>query len=352
LKYAIKYNGDEILLNKKLLPLKLMGVNFHGYGSAAYQNRSTPFPPQNYIDDSFRIFADNGITSVRVTFHWESWELDANQCRQDLNAIADSADKYGIMCIYDNHQWECSSWIGFGIGMPNSLMSGYYEKGTDGHIPNYSTKKDFWNKWWNRKIKTINGVDAWEAQLDYLKDIVKLLKNHKSTFGFEVLNEPEVFEISHYKKVGCYHDYMIKELRKLTDKPLLFCWALPHEVIDNPILQALTSPTIKDNLIYDGHSYPPSVFRMIYFKLITLLMRNIPLYIGEFNSGYTNGSTLTPEQFSQYVKRFKNFGTCGWAFWRWSYIEDQNIPAFNLTKVINDRIQPGPDFKYFLDAYL
>ena len=40
-----EYNGDEILLNKKLLPLKLMGVNFHGYGSAAYQNRSTPLPP-------------------------------------------------------------------------------------------------------------------------------------------------------------------------------------------------------------------------------------------------------------------------------------------------------------------
>jgi len=51
-------------------------------------------------------------------------------------------------------------------------------------------------------------------------------------------------------------------------------------------------------------------------------------------------------------KKVQKLWDLGWAFWRWSYIEDQNIPAFNLTKVINDRIQPGPDFKYFLDAYL
>ena len=68
-----------------------------------------------------------------------------------------------------------------------------------------------------------------------------------------------MFEISHYRKVGHYHDYMIKELRKLTDKQLLFCWALPHGVIDNPVLQALTRPTTKENVIYDGHSYPPSL---------------------------------------------------------------------------------------------
>jgi hypothetical protein len=38
-------------------------------------------------------------------------------------------------------------------------------------------------------------------------------------------------------------------------------------------------------------------------------------------------------------------GVCGWALWRWSYIEDQNIPAFNLAKVSDGRIQPGDLFK-------
>jgi aryl-phospho-beta-D-glucosidase BglC (GH1 family) len=92
-----------------------------------YIRTGLPPPPQNYIDDTFRIFADNGITCVRVTFYWESWELNANQCREDLDAIGEAADKYGVICIYDNHQWKCSSWIGCGIGMPNSLMSRYFE---------------------------------------------------------------------------------------------------------------------------------------------------------------------------------------------------------------------------------
>ena len=49
-------------------------------------------------------------------------------------------------------------------------------------------------------------------------------------------------------------------------------------------------------------------------------MGDIPLYMGEFNSGFTPGTTLTQKQFSEYVKRFKKFRTCGWALWRWSYI--------------------------------
>jgi hypothetical protein len=76
-------------------------------------------------------------------------------------------------------------------------------------------------------------ADGWDAQLDYLKravKLLKLLKHRKSTFGFEILNEPEVYSISHYRKVGHYHDYMIKELRKITEKPLFFCWALPRKV--------------------------------------------------------------------------------------------------------------------------
>ncbi|CAN5364641.1 hypothetical protein BH18THE2_BH18THE2_29170 [soil metagenome] len=330
------------------MSLKPVGINFHCYGSAAYQNRCTPIPPSNYVEDSFRIFADSKIVCVRVTFHWESWELDPDLCCEDLKNIAEIADKYGIMCIYDNHQWECSSWIGCGVGMPNSLMSVNCKKRTGRSKPDRNTKENFWRKWWNRKILTADGEDGWDAQLDFLSSIVKLLDGHKSTFGFEVLNEPEVYKISDYKNVGRYHHYIIKELRRITDKSLLFSWALPHGgVTDNPILQALVSPKIKDNVLYDSHSYPPSISRMMYFRLISFLMGNIPVYMGEFSSGFTNGTILTQEQLSAYVKRFEKFGTHGWALWRWSYIEDKNIPAFNLTRIIENRIQPGPIFNHY-----
>jgi len=328
--------------------MKGFGIKIHG--SSRYQNKTTPLPPQNYIEDSFRIFAENGITCIRVTVSWESWELDLNEFQEDLDLIAQAADKYDIKCLYDNHQWECSSWIGHGIGMPNSIMSNYYERRSSDSKPIYNIKKDFWNRWWNRQIKNTEGVDGWDAQLDYLKGIIKVLKDRKSTFGFEILNEPEVFSLLHYRKVGHYHDYTVRELRKITDKPLFFCWALPHGVIDTPGLQATVSPSTKNNVIYDGHAYPPSLSRMLYFRSITLLMGNIPLYMGEFNSGFTSGTTLTQNQVYEYIKRFKSFAPYGWALWRWSYIRDQNIPAFNLTNIVDNRIQPGIYFNYLRNA--
>jgi Cellulase (glycosyl hydrolase family 5) len=335
------------------LQLQLIGVNFHGYESSSYQNRSTPPPPENYIENSFRIFADSGITCVRVTFYWESWELNRDRCLDDLGAIADSADKHGIACIYDNHQWECSSWIGNGIGMPNSVMSRYYEMTPAERAANYNTKKNFWNRWWNRKIETAGGKDGWDAQLSYFADIIRRFNNRKSTFGFEILNEPEVFSLSHYNKIRQYHDYMIKELRKITDKPLIFCWALPHVSFDNPILQARIFPAYHkhNNVIYDGHSYPLSRTRMIYFRQIRRLMGNVPLYVGEFNSGFTSGAVLNQDQLYEYINMCKRFEVYGCALWRWSYIHDQNVPAFNLARIVDGKIQPGTYFNYFVKAF-
>src|SRR5262245_50735664 len=145
-------------------PLKLIGVNFHGYGSAAYQNRHNANPPRNYVDDSMKIFSSNGITCIRVPVHWESWEFNKDHFHNDLIEIADAADKHGIMCIYDNHQWECASWIGSGIGFPNSLMSQRYERtNRPTSKPEYNLKRDFWGRWWNRELETVDGVDCWKA---------------------------------------------------------------------------------------------------------------------------------------------------------------------------------------------
>lgn len=110
--------GDSVFRFDKVLHSNLIGINFHGYGSSMSQNRSTLPPPKNYIEDSFKIFVENRITCIRVTLYWESYEHDTDLFDADLNEISKMANRYGITCIYDNHQWECSSWIGCGIGMP------------------------------------------------------------------------------------------------------------------------------------------------------------------------------------------------------------------------------------------
>jgi hypothetical protein len=78
--------------------------------------------------------------------------------------------------------------------------------------------------------------------------------------------------------------------------------------------------------------------------------KKIPLYLGEFNSGYMKGNTLSESQIFEYIKRSKRFGTCGWAIWRWSYLQDQTIPAFNFAEIANDEIKPGVLFNYLVKA--
>src|ERR1044072_864755 len=58
------------------------------------------------------------------SFHkQESYEKNPEDFNQEIDDVSDMADKYDISCIYDNHQWECSSYLGYGIGFPNSILS-------------------------------------------------------------------------------------------------------------------------------------------------------------------------------------------------------------------------------------
>ncbi len=100
-----------------------IGVNFDGFKISEYQNSSKLIPPQRYIQDSFKIFREHGIDIVKIPVYWESYEKDPKGFIQELDIISDEADKSNISCLYDNHQWECSSFLGYGIGFPNSIVS-------------------------------------------------------------------------------------------------------------------------------------------------------------------------------------------------------------------------------------
>lgn len=326
-----------------------IGVNFQGFESSAYQNRTTPTPPQDYIEDSFQIFSKNNIFMLRIPYSWESWEYNKSNFYEDLEKISKVADAYNISCIYDNHQWECSSWLGCGIGMPNSLLSTNYQKNT-GSRPNRNVIKDFWKKWWNRKVINRDNVDGWEAQISFIKEIVAYLNNKKSTCGFEILNEPQVYHILDYNKIGHYHNFAMQELRKCTDKLLFFNAAVSHIPFDNPILQSQVAPTTKGDTLYDVHIYPPSSYNMRFFRLVCSLLQNVQIYIGEFNSGYKYGANLSKNKLIKYLKMFHKSKIFGGALWRWYYTQDSNIPAFNLTKIGNGKISPNVNFFNLVEA--
>ncbi len=334
----------------------LLGINFNSIWCAKYQNRSSmPIPPDSYIDDSFKIFQREGINCIRILIYWESYEHNTKEFLEELDFISNTADKYNILCIYDNHQWECSSYLGYGIGFPNSLLIPYFHKEDPKKIlmnpPTQDDLKNFWNNWWDRKLVTVEGKDGWDAQLDYLEIVIKRVKDKKSTLGFEILNEPQVYRWSDLKTVGKYHDHILEKLSLITDKTFFLCTVNSSISIENilPLMLSKIKPSkfIKNNLFYDIHLYPPSIPLLIIYKITSLLMDNIPIYAGEFNSGIKKGVTINQNDFIKYIKLLKWFSASGCALWQWSYTRDSDHPAFNLTEIINNKIRPNENFKNF-----
>lgn len=333
----------------------LFGINFHGFKCATYQNRpNTPTPPNSYIDDSFRIFSQAGIKCIRFPVYWESYEKNPEDFNQEIDDVSDMADKYDISCVYDNHQWECSSYLGYGIGFPNSILSQAFQRNHlnehSQNAPSHEDLEKFWNVWWDDGLKNNEGKSGWDAQLDYFKSIIKIVNHKKSTIGFEMLNEPQVFRQGDFKNVGSYHNYILRNLNTITDKILFLCYtnSASFNAINLPTEQARTVPSnsnLKKKIIFDVHPYPPSFLLMEYYKMLSSIIGNTPLYVGEFNAGIKKGITINEKQFNEYVKRLKDFSIYGGAFWEWSYVPDDEHPAFNLTQIRDNKIYPNASFE-------
>jgi hypothetical protein len=332
----------------------LFGVNFDAFKIAQHQNRKTVSPPNNYINDSFRFFAEGGLNCVRVPFYWESFEKDPTGFVEELVVISEEADKNGLMCIYDNHQWDCSSFLGHGIGFPNSLLSTAFQRepptGEYGNPPIRNELRKFWNQWWDRKLVNNENKDGWETQLDLLRTVIIKLNNKKSTLGFEILNEPQVFRSPDFKKVSRYHNFMVENLGHHTEKPLFFSYAVSNSIkaFDFPWRQARTRPTTtksKNTIVFDVHPYPPYYAVLLYYKLVATLMKNKLIFAGEFNAGIKENKTVNLNKHLRYLKRFSDLSLCGATFWWWSHKPDNNHPAFNLTKVMGNRIFPNENYE-------
>jgi hypothetical protein len=334
----------------------LLGVNFHGFGCTSHQNNSRDLkPPKEYIADSFKIFKEAGIQCVRFPLYWESYEKNPDEFMDELDNVSSIAEEYDISFVYDNHQWECSSYLGEGIGFPNSLFINSFEPDPNSsRKPSIQQLKKFWDCWWDKKLKTTEGKDAWDAQLEFIVRVIKRVKNKSSTLGFEVLNEPQVFRQADFTEVGNYHDYIIKNISPITDKPLFFCFTFSAaiSVVNFPWEQAKAKPSVNvgNNIIFDVHPYPPNLLTMGYYKLLSSLMNNVTMYVGEFNAGTRQWVMINERKFKKYIKRLKQFKVHGAAFWEWSYKVDYTHPAFNLAKVINDKIYPNRNFENFFNV--
>ena len=186
--------------------VSFIGVNMKGlYTSTIPKNLSSIRFPDNYYNDSFKLITGAGMNHIRYVFYWQAYEKDPLSFINELQTVASLADKWGLHVIYDNHQFHTSSWLDpvRGDGFPPSLFNDNksYPFGSGGS-PGNPSAVNWWTKWWNRNITDIRGIDGWALQIGFLKKIIETVENHKSTLGYEILNEPQIQTADQWEKIG------------------------------------------------------------------------------------------------------------------------------------------------------
>ena len=342
--------------------VSFIGVNMKGlYTSTIHKNLSSiPFP-DNYYSDSFKLITSAGMNHIRYVLYWQAYENDPISFINELKSVASLADKWGLHVIYDNHQFHTSSWLDpvRGSGFPPSLFNDNtsYPFGSGGS-PGYPSAIKWWTKWWNHTITDNRGIDGWILQIGFLKKVIETVENHRSTLGYEILNEPQIQSADQWQKIGKYNTFVANELRKITNKTLVFDMTIP--VVFHDLKINMTSANIakllpenKNNIVFKISLYGIPTVRSYAEQKINLLsgltnITGVPLYIGEWNNvsreerisveGKTISeinqeiSDLNQTNADIMTKKFKDIGVWGWAFWNWSYLPDSS-PDFNLITV-------------------
>jgi polyhydroxyalkanoate synthesis regulator phasin len=348
------------------------GVVMKGVSVSMKQNdKISPQAPDNYIEDSLKMISSAGLNHVRFVFYWEAYEKDPEAFMNEIKLVANSADKYGLRIIYDNHQWHTSSWFEEkATGFPWSLLERHseYTKNGGGNTQDKSAQ-EFWKDWWNRSVKDNDGKDGWTLMADFLKKIVLTVDNHSSTLGYEILSEPHVDNKGHWSKIGKFNSFITAQLRNITDKTIVYSMNVPIDLNSriniSPKNLAKMAPSDKENVAFkvsvyavpEGDGYQEKRFDMF---LKTSDVAGVPLYIGEWNNvvrtkqdGVTKLnpelSELTKSDARKILGSLKKAEVWGTAFWRWDY-QKVATSNFNLVSDKNGKLVPTKYLRILEDS--
>ena len=231
--------------------------------------------------------------------------------------------------------------------------------------------KIWWSKWWNRNVTNTDGKNGWSLYANFLKKIIKIVDDHKSTLSYEILSEPQVHVSDEWQKIGKYNSFITSQIRKVTDKTIVYSMNVPISFKTNSIdltaqNLAKMAPLDKKNVVFKISVYGipiPNTYQGNKLDILTEAGRiaGVPMYIGEWNEVSReekineNGnlafridpakSNLTQVTADKLVNEFKKIGVWGMAFWNWNYVSNP-APNFNLIRVSDDgHIQTTKYFK-------
>jgi hypothetical protein len=332
-----------------------MGVAMRGNHTSEKETEENEIvAPKNYYEESFKLIHDAGMNHVRYLLYWESYEKDPLKFMEELATVAETADKWGINVLYDNHQWHTSSWLeSRATGFPSFLFEGNPELEMDsGGNTNDEAARVWWTDWWNRSVKDTNGNDGWSLLSEFLTKLVETLDSHPSTIGYEILSEPQIHSDDQWEQVGQFNTFMVNELRKVTQKTIAFSQQVPASInaqnIDViPENQAKMVPANKNNIVFKISLYGVSTDSFQKARLDGLVeaaqLAGVPIYVGEWNNVVREreggvfrispeASDLTQEETNLFLQDFKGLDVWGWAYWQWNF-NSHRVPNFNLISV-------------------
>ncbi|MGH9992352.1 MAG: cellulase family glycosylhydrolase [Nitrososphaera sp.] len=59
-------------------------------------------------------------------------------------------------------------------------------------------------------------------QAEFSTKIIEKVDKYNSVAGYEIMNDPQLFNVSQYDSLGNYHTYVAGKIRDMTDKKIIF----------------------------------------------------------------------------------------------------------------------------------
>jgi hypothetical protein len=304
--------------------------------------------PANYVQDSMQHLKSYGFNLIRVPYYWESYAFNPTQFLNELDLVAKTAQANNICVIFDNHHWFTSSYwntdigkSGQAIGFPSFVVKSFPSKPTY-----YETAKPFWEGLLSNTIM-VNGKKVWDAQADFLKQVINKVDKYKSVAGYEMLNEPHLFNKAQYDKLGDYNTYLAKKIRAVSDKKIVFDRETTKEFVRDPKMEHKIVPQGVSKLVYGPHLYSVpntggGLMQLNNFKTWAKQW-DVEIMIGEF-------SAHNQADMNAFLKAWKGAGF-GWTYWKWS--KATGTGAGHLGNVVfeSDTVPKTEALKQLLAAY-
>ncbi len=210
-----------------------------------------------YVTQSMKYIKANGFTAVRVPFYWEAYVANPTTFMAELDLIAKTAQQNNLCIFLDNHHFYTTSYWNLqvegksdGRGFPSFVVKNFPAKNND-YI---QSAGPFWNAFLSNSI-SVNGRSVWDVQADFFKLVINKVDHYESVAGYEILNEPHLFDKTHYDKLGNYNTYMAKEIREVTDKKIFFDRETTRGFAREPSLEPKIVPRGVTGLVYAPHMY-------------------------------------------------------------------------------------------------